>query len=78
MVSILAGGGTYPFGGGFWGGFAGGVVRVWPVFIILSLYLDRWLQAGVFLIFWLVSCLLTRSKWFQVDSKEILNDQENI
>ena len=49
-----------------------------PVFIVLSLFLDRWMQAVVFLILWLVSCLLTRSKWFRVDSKEVLNDQENI
>ena len=51
---------------------------VLPVFIALSLYLDRWLQAIVFAVLWLISCLLTRSKWFRVDSREILNDQENL
>jgi hypothetical protein len=49
-----------------------------PVLVILSIWLQDWLQMAVYLAVWPVLYGLIRSKWFRVDRHDIVNDRENI
>jgi len=49
-----------------------------PICEIYFLWQVEWLFASITFVLWISLFLLTRWKRFQIDSKDILNDQENI
>jgi hypothetical protein len=51
---------------------------VLPVGIIFCFYEKEWLWAGIWAVVWPLLFRLTRWPWFRLDSRDILNDQENI
>lgn len=63
--------------GGLW-------LVTWPLLILLPvceifyLYNHDWLWAAIAPVVWLVLFFLARSRWFKVDHKDFLNEQENI
>jgi len=53
-------------------------VFVLPFCEVYFLYQTEWLLALIALVGWVLSLLLTRWKRFKIDSKDILNEHENI
>jgi hypothetical protein len=49
-----------------------------PVWTIYFIWQQEWLFTFLTLVGWVLLFLLTRWKRFKIDSKDILNDQENI
>ena len=49
-----------------------------PVWMIYFIWQEEWLFTFMTLVGWILLFLLTRWKRFKIDSKDILNDQENI